>query len=345
MKIAIHFNKKKFDHSTSWNYPYIKYCEQNGIEYEIVDCFQSDIMQKLINFDVLLWHGGSNYSEALFFRSILYSAKQMGLKVFPDLNDVWHFDDKVSETYLLQSISAPIPKTFIFHLYDDVKRWVKGDVELPVVAKLKAGSGSNNVKLLKSKRAVLKYARRMFGRGYDASPNIFFKAKSNFNSSKGDRNIILARMKRIPEFLRRRKNLKAFPREKGYVFLQQFIQNDGYDLKIVVVGDKLTFCNRPVRDNDFRASGGGSVEYDKSLVTKQIIDTAFEVSDKLGFKCMGYDFVVNNNNDKGVIIEMSYGFSWSALFAAGGYFDRAGNWHNEPMNAPEEIIKNMINNE
>ena len=45
----------------------------------------------------------------------------MGLKVFPDFNTSWHFDDKIAETYLLQSISAPIPQSYIFYNYEDCK--------------------------------------------------------------------------------------------------------------------------------------------------------------------------------------------------------------------------------
>jgi glutathione synthase/RimK-type ligase-like ATP-grasp enzyme len=343
MRIAIHQNKKKFDHSTGWDRVWIKYCENNNIPYESVDCFQSDIISRLKNFDCLLWHlSNYSYSDMLFARSILYSAKQMGLKVFPDFSDAWHFDDKIAETYALQSLNAPIPKSYIFHLYDDVKEWVEGYDDFPIVAKLKSGSGAHNVKLLHSKSEVLRYAKRMFSKGYNPSPSIFNKAKSNYNSSKGNKNLIVARIKRIPEFYRTWKNARQFPNEKGYVFFQEFIKNDGYDLKIVVAGNKLGFIGRHTRKNDFRASGGGDIYYDKSLVTQNIIDSAFFVNDEMGFKCMGYDYVVDKQDGKGKIVEMSYGFNHTALLQSEGYFDRAGIWHDEPFNAPEEILKNML---
>ena len=128
------------------------------------------------------------------------------------------------------------------------------------------------------------------------------------------------------------------------MFFFKFIPNAGYDLKIVVVGDKLSFIGRYNRKRDFRASGGGNLFFDKSYITKNIIDSAFNTSDKLGFQCMGYDYVVDNLTGIGKIIEISFGFSHKALLEAGGYFDRDMNWHNEPLNAPSEIIKNIINN-
>ena len=342
MKIAIHQNKVKFDHSTSWSYVWINYCEQNNIPYEIVDCYRSDIIDKLKEFDCLLWHFSNySYSDMLFARSILYSAKQMGLKIFPDFNDVWHFDDKVAETYLLQSINAPIPQSYIFHLYDDVKNWAKKYNNFPVVAKLKSGSGAHNVKLIKSKNELLSYAKRMFGKGYNPSPNIFDKAKANYQSSKGNKALMMSRIKRIPEFYRTWKSSRQFPNEKGYVYLQEFIKNNGYDIRIIVVGDKLSYTVRNVRKGDFRASGGGDFVYNKSLVVKNIIDSAFKTADDLKLRCIAYDYVVDSETDAGKIVEISYGFPHRPFLQA-GHFDREGVWHEESFNAPEEILKNML---
>ncbi|GHT33432.1 hypothetical protein AGMMS49574_19080 [Bacteroidia bacterium] len=116
-------------------------------------------------------------------------------------------------------------------------------------------------------------------------------------------------------------------------------------MKVVVVNDiKLGFIARHIRKNDFRASGGEDIYFDKSLVTKNIIDSAFYVSDQLGFQCMGYDYVVDSKTGKGQIVEMSYGFSHTALLQANGYFDRNGKWYDEPLNAPEEILENILKN-
>ena len=57
---------------------------------------------------------------------------------------------------------------------------------------------------------------------------------------------------------------------------------------------------------------------------------------------MGYDYVIDNKNGEAKIIEISYGFSHIALLQSGGYFDRNGKWFDEPLNAPEEILKNLL---
>lgn len=342
MKVLIN-QKEGPQHSTSWNVPWKDYLEQNHIEYDTIDLFQVDAIKTLKDYDCLLWHFGQyGLSDMLEARSILYSAKMMGLKVFPDFNDAWHFDDKVAEMYALQAVGAPIPQSWVFYDMPTLKAAIeKGELQFPIVAKLRTGSGSHNVKLIHSKSQLLRYARRMYGRGFDPAPSLLYKTSSNIRSSH-DKATFMSKLKRVPEFLRVLKSAKRFPNEKGYVYLQEFIPSDGFDMKVVVVGDRLTGLHRPIRSHDFRASGGGECLYDKSLFTDQIIDSAFAAADALGFQCVGFDYVIDNRTGKGVIVEMSYGFSHTALMGLGGWFDRKHNFHEETMNAPQELLKNML---
>ncbi len=340
-KIAIHKNDAIFNHSTNWNNVWIDYCQKNNLNYGVVNCFDHDILATLRNYTCLVWHF-SNYAlqEMLFARSILNSAKKMGIRVFPDYDTAWHFDDKIAEYYYLQAVDAPVPKSYIFYDVKSCTSWLKLQNTYPLIAKLRCGSGSNNVKMIRNYSDALKHTKRMFGRGYKNVPSIFFKTKSNLKSA-GNCKTILKRAKRIPDFIQTYTHARMLPGERGYTYFQEFIPNDGYDIKIVVVGDKLSFIARNVRKGDFRASGGGTLFFDRNLVTPDIINTAFETSDKLGFQCMGYDYVVDNRTNKPYIIEISYGFSHTALMQAGGYWDRNGLWHNEPLNAPAEVLMNL----
>ena len=342
IKVAICIDKEDRLHSANWYYPWEEFCEENKLEYEILNPYSNDIIKRLKGFNILLWHfSGYNFKDMLMARNVLFSAKKMGLKVFPDIDDSWHFDDKVAETYLLEAIDAPIPKSYVFYNLETINNFIKNDSKFPLIAKLRNGSGSHNVKMISSENQLYKYAKIMFTKGFNSSPSLLYKTTSNVKSSKSISTFI-KRLKRAPEFLKTLRYSKMFPNEKGYVFLQEFIPNDGYDLKIVVVGNKLSFIARNIRKGDFRASGGGDLFFDKKLVTEDVIKSAFETSDKLGFKCMGYDYVVNNETGKGIIIEISYGFSHEALLQANGYFDREGKWYDEPLNAPKELLNNLI---
>jgi glutathione synthase/RimK-type ligase-like ATP-grasp enzyme len=341
MKIAILYDKNDKLHSTNWSIPWVEYCKENKLDHEIVNPYENEVIKKLMEFDIVLWHY-SNYSfkDMLMAKNILFTMEEHGKKVFPSFKDAWHFDDKLAETYLLESINAPIPKSYYYYDSKSLEADIN-NLSFPIIAKLRNGSGSHNVKMLKSKQELYSYSKKMFTSGISSAPSLLYKASSNIKSSKSIKTFI-NRAKRIPEFLRSLSNAKKFNIERGYVYLQEFIPNDGYDLKIVVVGNKLSFIGRNIREGEFRASGGGDLFYDRNRITKDVIDSAFKTSDALGFQCMGYDYVVNTETQKGIIIEISYGFSHQALLSAGGYFDRNGEWHNEPLNVPEDVLKNIM---
>lgn len=340
--IAICRNDNIFKHSTQWIDAWIEYCKENHIPYEIVDCYHYDIVSQLSRYSALLW----NFShfviaDQLEARNILNVASAKGLVTFPDYNTAWHFDDKVAESYALQAVSAPIPQAWMFYDYKDCEKWLKTEAEYPIVAKLRCGSGSNNVKLLKGYHQAKHYAKRMFSSGYNPTPSIVYKAYSKAQSSKSLK-VAISRIKKIPEFLNTRAHAKKMPMEKGYCYFQEFIHNDGYDLKIAVVGDKLSFLCRDTRKGDFRASGGGDIKYTKSLITKQIISSAFEAYDRLQLACIGFDYVVDKDTGEGKIVEMCYGFDYKAIMGACGYWDRNCVWHDEPLNVPAEVLQKTV---
>ena len=118
MKIAIHHRPGSF--SDRW----IEYCKREGIEYKIVDCFQSDIIEQLKVCDALMWHHHhGDYKDVLFAKGLLFSLEQAGIKVFPDFNTGWHFDDKVGQKYLLEAINAPLVPSYVFYDKQSARDW------------------------------------------------------------------------------------------------------------------------------------------------------------------------------------------------------------------------------
>lgn len=78
--------------------------------------------------------------------------------------------------------------------------------------------------------------------------------------------------------------------------------------KIIVIKNKLSYIVRNVIKGDFRASGGGILYFNFELVIEQIKKSAFRVANELDFQCMGFDYVVDNKENKGELVEISYGF-------------------------------------
>ena len=118
MKIAIHHRKGGF--SDRW----IDYCENHGIDYKIVNAYDSDIIEQLKDCKALLWnHHQSNFKDKLTARRILFSLEHAGKKVFPNFNTGWYFDDKVAQKYLLEAIGAPLVPSYVFYDKQDAKKW------------------------------------------------------------------------------------------------------------------------------------------------------------------------------------------------------------------------------
>jgi glutathione synthase/RimK-type ligase-like ATP-grasp enzyme len=55
---------------------------------------------------------------------------------------------------------------------------------------------------------------------------------------------------------------KKFNPEKNYVYFQDFIPQNDFDIRIIVIGKRAFAIKRMVRKGDFRASGSGNIKYD-----------------------------------------------------------------------------------
>lgn len=321
------------------------FLDRMGVPYVDLDCYAYDIVDRMGELSgIYWWYSHYAFADKAEAQHILDIAERRGLRVYPDHNTAWHFDDKIAEMYALQDACAPIPESWVFYRKNDCDRWIDECVTFPIVAKLRNGSGSTNVKILRTKKQAHRYCRRMFANGYRSAPSFIYKTYSKAQSTR-DLQTLVHRARQIPNFLKARAMARGLGREREYCYFQEFVPNEGYDLKIVVVGDKLGFLARSTRKGDFRASGGGDIYYDRSLVTNQIIDDAFRIADSLKSQCMGFDFVVDSRTGRGVIVEMCHGFDHEAIYEAGGYFDRQGTWHDDPLHCGEEIVHNMYADE
>ena len=146
MKIGIHETRGFF--SDRW----IAYCKANAISYKSVNCYGSDIIRDLSDCDALMWHFNHKSPKASkFAKQLIFAVQASGKKVFPDYNTVWHFDDKVGQKYLLEAIGAPMAPAYTFFTRQEALNWAK-QTNYPKVFKLRNGAGSDNVRLVKSKR-------------------------------------------------------------------------------------------------------------------------------------------------------------------------------------------------
>lgn len=319
MKIGIHKTKGSF--SERW----VKYCDKNNIAYKIVNPYDSDIVIQLKDCDAFMWHHHhGDYKDVLFAKSLLISLQQKGLKVFPDFNTTWHFDDKVAQKYLLEAIDAPLVPSYVFYTKKDALKWI-ANVSFPKVFKLKGGAGSSNVKLAKNRKQAKRLIKQAFGKGFSQYDR-FSRLKDRYQAYKNGRDSFLGVCKSFARLFIPTEYSKMHSREKGYVYFQDFIPNNTFDIRICVVDDKAFALKRMCRENDFRASGGGRIIYDKNQIDERCVKIAFDVNDKLKTQSIAFDFVFDENNNP-LIVEISYGYSANAYDTCEGYWTKDMQWH------------------
>ena len=333
--IAIHHRKGSF--SDRW----IEYCNQNNIQYKIVDCYSTNIIHDLKDCTHLMWAWHHNdYKAQLFARQFIISIEYLGIKVFPNIHTCWHFDDKVGQKYLFESIKAPFIKSYVFYDLESSLEFIN-QVEFPKVFKLRGGAGSENVKLLSTKKEAIKYAKKAFSTGF--TTNRFSALKNRlwqFKRDKSLKSFLNIGRGVIRVFIKNEIHTKL-PIEKNYFYLQDFIPDNDSDIRVIVIGKRAFAIKRMTRDGDFRASGSGKIVYDKHEIPLECIKVAFETSKKLKTQSAAYDFVFLD--DKALIIEISYAFSQEGYLKCPGYWDENLNWIEGGFIPEYFMIEDLLN--
>ena len=219
MKIAIHDRPGSF--SDFW----IKYCQSNKIPYITVNCFDVDIVNQLEDCEGLMWHWPQWDSKAILFaRQLIYSLEKSGKFVFPNSQTCWHFDDKLGQKYLFESLKIDSIPTWIFYDKRNALNWIQKS-EFPIVFKLRGGASSENVKLINNKSEAKQIVEQAFGKGFKVF-NQWYKLRDRilkFRRNKTTGNLINI-LKGIGRLVVKKENEKNRGREKGYVYFQKYIQ-------------------------------------------------------------------------------------------------------------------------
>jgi glutathione synthase/RimK-type ligase-like ATP-grasp enzyme len=335
MLIAIHHRKGSF--SDQW----IEYCDSNSIEYKLVNAYDNNIIEQIKDCDIFMWHHHhARTSDVLFSKQLLLSIEYRGIKVFPNYKTCWYFDDKIGQKYLLESIEAPFVPTYIFYDKKDALDWVD-KTSFPKVFKLSRGAGAKNVRLIKNKKKARSLVKKAFGAGFKQS-NAFGDIKDRWLRYRNKKKSILHVFAGVYQIFVKPEFARKFHNEKNYIYFQDFLPKNEYDIRIIVIGNKAFGIKRLVRKNDFRASGSGNIIYKKEEIDTRCINIAFDVNKKLNSQCIAFDFVFDKQNNP-LIIEISYGFTTSGYDACEGYWDEKLNWFEGHFNPQAWMIENLIN--
>ena len=305
---------------------YLYAAKSMNLECRVIDSKKNNIMQKLLEVDAFVWHWShQNPREKRSAIAIIKGAELANIKVYPNLNTSWMFDDKVYEKYLLEAIQAPIVDTYVFYEYQDAVRWLE-TCQYPIVYKFPQGAGSTSVRLIEDFVSGEKLCKKHFSAL--GNPDLDFDMMD------------LGKLKEKWKLLNQ-PIVKYGNNKKGCIYFQEFLPNNKYDIRVTTVGKKNYIFKRYVRENDFRASGSGKIDYKVSSRDLEAIKIARVVTDKIGAQSMAYDFLYDNDG-KLRICELSYGFMEDAVNHTNGWYDFELNYHEETVNVYKEIITLLL---
>ncbi len=245
---------------------YRRFLETNRIPYEYYDIHSSRWLEGLDRFSFVIWTPMGSPSELDEAREkIFIIEKYCGKLAYPTFDEVMFYENKLIQYDLFRQMGLPIVDTFVSSDRDETLEWIQ-KCEYPIVSKLKAGSGSLGVTLLRSRTQAKRIVDRIFGRG---NPTYWQSI-----------------------------------RQKNYVFFQRYIENHGFDLRVIVIDENNVFGYfRTTPKGDFRASGRGDVV--KTGLPKEAVRIAVEATKRLKFTNLSVDFLQSSADDRFYIIEAS----------------------------------------
>lgn len=229
-----------------------RFLEYNDIPYELYAVHESGWLQAAKEFDAIVWRVSSTPTELEEARRKIYVLeKVLGKACFPSYEAVLLYEDKILQYEMLKHKGFPVIDTFVSNDLEEARQKL-ADLQYPVVNKVVPGSASLGVSLLHTPWAASKFINRVF-------------------SPAG--------------------SLTYWPyvRQKDYVFFQTFEPNDGYDLRVLVVGSNVFGYYRKVPEHDFRASGMDKVE--KKALPTDAMDLACLVANAFDMEMLAVDFL------------------------------------------------------
>jgi hypothetical protein len=238
----------------------------------------------------------------------------------------------------LESINAPLVPSYAFYSKKSATEWAD-DTHYPKVFKLRRGSSSRNVRLVRSRREAGHLIKQAFGRGFSQYPALFGLADRwrLYRSGHGNLKEVFDGVGRlfypIPY-------TRIIGRERGYIYLQDFVPDNTHDIRINYVFNRCFGTRRGVRPGDFRASGSYIIDTDISKIPEKAINIALEVASRLGLQTAAFDFVLRN--EEPVIVEVSYGFGYPKDQFEVGYWDADLRYHPGNFNPFGWIVDGVI---
>ena len=197
---------------------YCRFLKTNSIPFGIYDIRSVGWIEEARQYDVIIGIESCEISYLDEIRRKFYVLeKHLDKKCYLSYSDIILYEDKILESYLAEVYAFPFIKASIYN--SEKEALDAADVfQYPVVSKIVPCAGSVGVELVRTSLQCKKIIKKAFSRNGR-------KIHVNYSS------------------------------QKNYVYFQEYVPNDGYDIRIIVIGDNVFGYYRKAPPGDFRASG------------------------------------------------------------------------------------------
>lgn len=328
LTIAIHPDKVIQPNGVRQSYSdrWLELAAQAGIRTRIVDAYKSDFLAQLAGCNGFMWRFGYRAPERLFAMRLMPAVEHgLGIPVFPSWKSSWHFEDKISQHYLLEAAGIPMPRTWVFWKKEAALDFLRSTT-YPKVLKLATGFRSGNVRLLHDVGEATLWANQLFGPGvWSLGPIV------------GDSPLRSA-ARRVRTLMRtiRGTHSERDELQRGYLYVQEFLEANEFDTRVTVIGNRAFAYRRLNRPGDFRASGSGRPDWDASKIDLETVRLALRAARRLHTQSMAVDGM--RRGDDRVLGEISYTYvSWMVR-------ECPGHWvlHGDPATGHLEWIDGKL---
>jgi len=287
-----------------------QYLTAAGHHVRQVDVTRADILNQFRGCDGFMWrHGHLPHHRQIAHRLLPVIEREMGLAVYPDQNTCWHYDDKLTQNYLLTAAGIPTPETWVWFDYGQAMHWIES-AKFPLVIKLWNGTASQNVCLAKDLPAAKKWIHRLFKIGV-----------ANMDEWSGPPlKTFYRRLRRAGSVLLKGHFYnRPWELHKNYILAQEFIEGNAFDTRVVVIGRRAFAKRRWNRPGDFRASGNSQVDNNPANIDMGAVHLAFRAAERLQTQSLALDIL--RSGDEFLVSEISYTYPSFAQYACPGHWE------------------------
>lgn len=278
MKIGLVKDESEKYDGYNWHDAYAKEFEALGDEVIFLDFKKINWMEQVESNkpDLIMWRAWHRPDDRDNAKAKIQIIERFfKIPIFPNWDMYYSYDNKITQYFILKKLKFPTPKTWIFYDKTEALNFIDR-AEFPLVSKCSEGACGDNVNLIKNKKDLRSYIEKAFS---EDGIKTYFK----------------------------------WIRQKGYVYLQEFIETDK-DLRIITIGDKveLSFWRENKNSWKHNISRGGSIN--PKEIPEEAKKIALNLAEKLNFHWCAFDIILKGN--KPLILEFSsiFGFSRSGQY-------------------------------